>query len=101
MRKQEPDSPSPTSPCKLKEKKKLYKPKITDFDLLSVVGVGNFGQVHKAFNKDQQREVALKVLLKESVAEMKHVDHVINEREVLQYLSDINQPVQKPFVIKE
>ena len=90
---EEPESPTPNSPLKVREKKKLYKPKIADFDLEMVVGVGNFGKVHKAFNRDQNRTVALKVLLKESVAEMKHVDHVINEREVLQYLSDINMPV--------
>ena len=31
---------------------------------------------------------ALKVLNKENVAAMKHVEHIINEREVLQYLAD-------------
>lgn len=59
------------------------KPKITDFELMEVVGIGNFGKVHKALNKKDNRIVALKVLKKESVAGMKHVDHVINEREVL------------------
>jgi hypothetical protein len=32
------------------------------------------------------RLCALKVLKKENVAAMKQVDHIINEREVLQYL---------------
>jgi serine/threonine protein kinase len=32
------------------------------------------------------RLCALKVLKKEKVAAMKQVDHIINEREVLQYL---------------
>ena len=65
------------------KKEKTPKPKITDFDLMEVVGIGNFGKVHKAFNKKQNRLCALKVLKKESVAAMKHVDHIINEREVL------------------
>lgn len=34
------------------EKKKLYKAKITDFEIECTVGVGNFGKVHKAYNKD-------------------------------------------------
>ena len=65
------------------KKEKAVKPKITDFELMEVVGIGNFGKVHKAFNNKAQRLCALKVLKKESVAAMKHVDHIINEREVL------------------
>jgi len=76
------------SPFSVKEKglspePKKIKPKITDFDILEVVGIGNFGEVHKAFNKKENRVCALKALRKESVAQMKHVDHIINEREVL------------------
>jgi serine/threonine protein kinase len=55
------------------------------------VGIGGFGKVHKAFNNKSGRTCALKILKKESVAAMKHVDHIINEREVLQYLSDRNK----------
>ena len=62
---------------------KKVKPKITDFDILEVVGTGCLGLVNKAFNKIEQRTCALKVLKKESVAQMKHVDHIINEKEVL------------------
>lgn len=73
------------------KKEKAVKPKITDFDIFEVIGIGNFGKVHKAFNNKSGRLCALKVLKKESVAAMKHVDHIINEREVLQYLSDRNK----------
>ena len=48
-----------------------------------LIGVGNFARVYKAFNKITQKESALKVLKKESVALMKHVDHILNERGIL------------------
>jgi serine/threonine protein kinase len=48
-----------------------------------VIGVGNFGKVFKAYNTKAKRHCALKVLLKESVAQMKQSDHIISEKEVL------------------
>lgn len=74
----------------MKSLKNEPKPKITDFKLDKVIGIGHFGKVLKAWNKSQKRWVALKVLKKESVAEMSHVEHVINEREVLFYLREAN-----------
>ena len=62
---------------------KANRPKITDFDLQEIVGIGNFGKVHKAYNNRDKRICAIKILKKESVAQMKHVDHIISEREVL------------------
>lgn len=76
-----------SSPMQKQPEPKATKPKITDFELEGVIGIGNFGKVHQAFNKRERRVCALKVLRKESVAQMKHVDHIINELEVLQYLS--------------
>ena len=43
----------------------------------------------RAYNKREEREIALKILPKENIAQMKHSDHVVNEREVLSHLSDI------------
>ena len=84
------------SPLVIKESAvpRKIKPKITDFDIQEVVGTGCFGLVYKAFNKIENRFCALKVLKKESVAQMKHVDHIINEKEVLQYLSDMSNQKQ-------
>ena len=73
------------------------KPKIEDFDLQEVVGIGNFGKVHKAYNNREKRVVALKVLLKESVAKMKQVEHIISEKEVLLYLSQFKD--ECPFIM--
>jgi protein kinase A len=63
------------------------------------VGTGNFGKVHKAFNIKQHRDCALKILLKESVLQMKQVDHIISEREVLKYLSSMDESEKCPFII--
>lgn len=62
------------------------KPCREDFEIDKVVGAGNFAKVHKAFNRKTSEWVALKVLKKESVAAMKHVDHILNERNVLRHL---------------
>jgi serine/threonine protein kinase len=42
--------------------KSFYKPKISDFDLDVIIGVGNFGKVYKAFKKKEKRFCAIKVL---------------------------------------
>lgn len=70
---------------------KANKPKITDFELQEVVGTGNFGKVHKAYNNRDKRVCAIKILKKEGVSQMKQVDHIISEREVLQFLVDKNK----------
>ena len=70
------------------------KPKIEDFEIGQVVGAGNFAKVYKAFNKKSEEWVVLKVLKKESVAAMKHVDHIINERHVLKQLTTVNEHAQ-------
>ena len=62
---------------------------VDDFEIGQVVGAGNFSKVYKAFNKKSEQWVVLKVLRKESVAAMKHVDHIINERNVLKHLTTI------------
>jgi serine/threonine protein kinase len=78
--------------------KDLEKAVITDFKVLDLIGTGNFGKVHKALNMKQCREVALKILTKESVLQMKQVDHIISEREILKFLSSLEEPC--PFLIQ-
>ena len=75
----------------------LVKPKIEDFVIQEVVGIGNFGKVHKALNQRDNRVVALKMLLKESVAVMKQIDHIISEKDVLNYLSQFKN--ECPFIM--
>jgi hypothetical protein len=84
------EASSPQPSLMVREFKREPKPKITDFEIDKVIGVGHYGKVSKAWNKRQKRWVALKALKKESVAEMSHVEHVINEREILFYLQEVN-----------
>ena len=49
----------------------LKKPQIGDFSLQEIIGIGNFGKVHKAYNNRDQHICALKVLVKENVLKMK------------------------------
>jgi serine/threonine protein kinase len=44
------------------------RPKVSDFEIQELIGIGNFGTVHKAWNNKDQRECALKIIKKESVA---------------------------------
>ena len=44
------------------------RPKVSDFEIQELIGIGNFGTVHKACNNKDQRECALKIIKKESVA---------------------------------
>ena len=65
--------------------------RIQDFDRRQIVGAGNFAKVYKSFNKKTQEWVVLKVVKKENVAAMKHVDHIINERNVLKHLTHLQE----------
>ena len=67
------------------------KSTIEHFQLHEQVGIGNFGRVIRAYNSRREREVALKILPKENIAQMKHSDHVVNERESLAHLTELCQ----------
>jgi len=68
----------------------LTKPKIDDFKIGDLIGVGNFGKVYKAENLKHKRISALKVLIKEGVDMMKHAQHIVSEHDVLRFLEHRN-----------
>lgn len=64
------------------------------------IGIGNFGRVVKAFNESENRWCALKILQKDTIRQMKHVEHVIYERENLMYLSDKHHREECPYIVR-
>lgn len=54
------------------DRKRYKKPKIDDFEIKEMIGIGHFGRVHRAINKKENNRVcALKILEKASVGQMK------------------------------
>jgi len=63
-----------------KENKKVG---YNDFDILSVVGKGNFGKVLQVRKKDSGQIFAMKVLDKKTIIENDELDHTITEKNIL------------------
>lgn len=55
--------------------------KVTDYQLLRVIGTGTFGKVYLALLKGQP--IALKALKKTEIIELKQVDHIKLEKSIL------------------
>ena len=64
--------------------------KISDFELLKVVGKGSFGKVYLAKHKETQKYYAIKVLQKKAVMKRNEVKHIMSERSVL--LRNVSHP---------
>lgn len=64
--------------------------KITDYQLIRIIGTGTFGQVFMAIRDGQS--FALKKLAKSKIIELKQVDHIKNEKNIL-------ASVQHPFIV--
>eukprot|EP01100_Stratorugosa_tubuloviscum_P003133 TRINITY_DN1746_c0_g4_i1.p1 TRINITY_DN1746_c0_g4~~TRINITY_DN1746_c0_g4_i1.p1 ORF type:complete len:530 (-),score=166.51 TRINITY_DN1746_c0_g4_i1:112-1701(-) len=65
---------------------------IDDFELLRVVGRGNFGKVMQCRKKDSNRLYAIKVLRKERLIETNSIQNTLVEKKIL-------QAVKHPFVV--
>ncbi|KAJ3118674.1 hypothetical protein HK100_000568 [Physocladia obscura] len=61
---------------------------ITDFRLVKTVGTGSFGRVHLAQHLTTNTYVALKVLRKHDVVKLKQVEHTLDEKRILEALSN-------------
>ena len=76
------------------EKFRRHAPcKLADFEEGVTIGVGSFSRVRVVTHKQTTSVLALKVLKKADVYRLKHVDHVSNERTVLERL-------QHPFIVR-
>ena len=78
-------------PFDLNNNNNKAKPQIKDFEIGQLIGAGNFAKVFKAYNSKNERVCALKVISKENIMAMKQVDHIISERQVLKFISDLNK----------
>lgn len=63
------------------------KRKLSDYNLVRIIGTGTFGKVYLAILND--KSFALKILNKKKIIELKQTDHIKNEKNIL---ADVNHP---------
>lgn len=64
-------------------RKRRLKPKHRDFEMITQVGQGGYGQVYLAKKKDTNEVCALKILNKNLLQKLHETDHVLTERDIL------------------
>lgn len=64
-------------------RKRRLKPKNKDFEMITQVGQGGYGQVYLARKKDTKEICALKILNKKLLMKLEGTDHVLTERDIL------------------
>jgi serine/threonine protein kinase len=57
---------------------------LTDFNISRTLGTGSFGRVHLVQHKMTGQFFAMKVLKKSEVVRLKQVEHIINEKTILE-----------------
>ncbi|CAG8507996.1 10205_t:CDS:2 [Diversispora eburnea] len=67
--------------------------KPSSFDVLKLIGKGNFGKVFQVRKKDTNRIYAMKVLQKQDLIERREVEHTLSEKNIL------IQAGQCPFLV--
>jgi len=73
--------------------KKSFGP--DDFEILTLVGKGTFGQVFQVRKKDTRRIYAMKVLSKKVIVQKKEIQHTIGERNILVRTAT----TESPFIV--
>lgn len=74
-----------------KEEKKSVN--IDDFELIKIIGRGNFGRVVLVRKKDNKKLYALKVLFKQELKRLNQVEHIKTEKLIL-------SKHEHPFIVK-
>ncbi|KAH3686263.1 hypothetical protein WICPIJ_002760 [Wickerhamomyces pijperi] len=64
-------------------RKRRLKPKNKDFEIITQIGQGGYGQVYLSRKKDTKEICALKVISKSMIVKMKETEHLLTEREIL------------------
>lgn len=61
--------------------KKVFE--IKDLEVIKLLGQGSFGKVKLVKHKKTRQFFALKCLSKQNIHGRKHIQHILNEREIL------------------
>ena len=64
-------------------RKRRLKPKNKDFEMITQVGQGGYGQVYLARKRDTREICALKILNKKLLIKLNETNHVLTERDIL------------------
>jgi serine/threonine protein kinase len=64
-------------------RKRRLKPKNKDFEVITQIGQGGYGQVYLSRKKDSKEICALKVISKSMIVRMNETEHLLTEREIL------------------
>lgn len=64
-------------------RKRRLKPKNKDFEIITQIGQGGYGQVYLSRKKDSKEICALKVISKSMIVKMNETEHLLTEREIL------------------
>ncbi|KAH3675084.1 hypothetical protein WICMUC_002916 [Wickerhamomyces mucosus] len=64
-------------------RKRRLKPKNKDFEIITQIGQGGYGQVYLSRKKDSKEICALKVISKSMIVRMNETEHLLTEREIL------------------
>lgn len=64
-------------------RKRRLKPKHKDFEMITQVGQGGYGQVYLARKRDTKEVCALKILNKKLLFKLNETNHVLTERDIL------------------
>uniref|UniRef100_A0A5F4VUD1 cAMP-dependent protein kinase n=1 Tax=Callithrix jacchus TaxID=9483 RepID=A0A5F4VUD1_CALJA len=67
--------------------------RLDQFKLLKTLGIGSFGRVVLVSHRESGSHYAMKILNKEKVVRLKQVQHVLNEKRIL-------QAIDFPFLVK-
>ena len=69
-----------------------FKVGLLDFDMISLLGKGNFGKVMKVKHKETGAIHAMKILRKDQLTKKNDIEHTLTERKLL-------QKIKHPFVV--
>ena len=64
-------------------RKRRLKPKNKDFEMITQVGQGGYGQVYLARKRDTKEVCALKILNKKLLVKLNETNHILTERDIL------------------